>query len=115
MPRAVNGLRVFFMSENDMIAKESRHEAAIEKFKAANPGLLQEIQALSPHEQAQQIEWAFEDEAETQGLEPWELALALIARTPEELKAMRLETHRDVADALGMSWEEYRGFNNISE
>lgn len=98
-----------------MIAKESRHDCAIEKFKAANPSLLEEIRALSPKEQQQQIEWAFEDEAELRGLEPWELALELIAQSPEELKAMRIETHRDVADALGMSWEEYRGFNDISE
>lgn len=88
---------------------------AIEKFKAANPTLLEEIQTLSPKEQEQQIEWAFEDEAESRGLEPWELALELIAQNPEELKAMRIETHRDVADALGMSWEEYCGFNEISE
>ncbi|WP_166362896.1 DUF6388 family protein [Pseudomonas akapageensis] len=98
-----------------MIARESRHDCAIEKFKAANPTLLEEIQALSPKEQQQQIEWAFEDEAESRGLEPWELALELIARSPEELHAMRIETHREVADALGMSWEEYCGFNEISE
>ncbi|MCY1401882.1 hypothetical protein D9M71_170080 [compost metagenome] len=115
MCKAVNRLRVFLMSENDMIAKEFRHEAAIEKFMAANPALLEEIQALSPNEQKQQIEWAFEDDAETKGLEPWELALELIAQTPEELKTMRLETHRDVATALGMSWEEYCGFNNIQD
>ncbi|UVJ41994.1 DUF6388 family protein [Pseudomonas sp. LS1212] len=96
-----------------MIAKESRHAAAIEKFMAANPALLEEIQALSPQEQKQQIEWAFEDEAQEQGLEPWELALQLIAQSPEELHAMRIETHRDVAEALGMSWEEYCSFNEL--
>jgi len=26
---------------------------------------------------------------------------------------MRLETHREVADALGLSWEEYCQFNEI--
>lgn len=98
-----------------MIAKESRHDCAIEKFKAANPTLLDEIKALSPQEQQQQIQWAFEDEAESRGLESWELALELIAQSPEELHKMRIETHRDVADALGMSWEEYCGFNEISE
>ncbi|WP_256674456.1 DUF6388 family protein, partial [Pseudomonas sp. FSL R10-2398] len=33
---------------------------------------------------------------------------------PEELKAMRLEVHQEVAEALEMSWEEYCGFNDIA-
>lgn len=69
--------------------------------------------SLDAREQAQQIEWAFEDAADEQGIQPWELALQLIAETPEQLQAMRLETHRDVAEALGMEWEEYCQFNEI--
>lgn len=37
----------------------------------------------------------------------------MIAETPEQLQAMRLETHREVAEALGMGWEEYCQFNEI--
>lgn len=98
-----------------MIAKESRRDAALEKFKADHPTLLDEIRNLDPKEQQQQIEWAFDDAAEEQGLQPWELALQLIAQSPQELHAMRIETHQEVAEALGMSWEEYCDFNEISE
>nr|WP_319528491.1 DUF6388 family protein [Pseudomonas laurentiana] len=98
-----------------MIAKELRQAVALERFAEANPQLLAEMAQLSEHDQAQQIQWAFEDEAEMQGLQPWELALQLIAASPEELQAMRLEVHREVAEALGMGWEEYCGFNELDE
>ena len=96
-----------------MIAKEARQALALQRFCQSHPQLLEEIRELEPREQKQQIEWAFEDAAQEQGIEPWELALQLIAETPEQLQAMRLETHREVADALGMSWQEYCGFNDI--
>lgn len=101
--------------KNYMIAKELRQAVALERFAEANPQLLAEMAQLSEHDQAQQIQWAFEDEAEMQGLQPWELALQLIAESPEELQAMRLEVHREVAEALGMGWEEYCGFNELDE
>ena len=96
-----------------MIAKESRQAIALERFAQANPQLLAEIAVLSDVEQRQQIQWAFEDEAQAQGIEPWELTLRLVAESPEELQVMRLEVHREVAEALGMSWEEYCDFNEI--
>ncbi|MFV3382566.1 MULTISPECIES: DUF6388 family protein [Pseudomonas] len=96
-----------------MIAKEARQALALQRFAEANPQLLEEIRELDAREQAQQILWAFEDAAQEQGVEPWELALQLIAQSPEELQIMRLEVHREVAQALGMSWEEYCQFNEI--
>ncbi|MFG0409586.1 DUF6388 family protein [Pseudomonas sp. FYR_11] len=96
-----------------MIAKEARQALALQRFAEANPQLLEEIRELDAREQAQQIEWAFEDMAQEQGLPPWELALQLIAESPEQLHAMRLETHREVAEALGLEWEEYCQFNEI--
>jgi hypothetical protein len=96
-----------------MIAKEARQALALQRFAEANPQLLEEIRELDAREQAQQIQWAFEDAAQEQGVEPWELTLQLIAQSPEELKIMRLEVHREVAQALGMSWEEYCQFNEI--
>ncbi|HGY9625063.1 DUF6388 family protein [Pseudomonas sp. NY15356] len=97
-----------------MIAKEARQALALQRFAQANPQLLEDIRELDEHEQAQQIQWAFEDAADEQGIEPWELALQLIAENPEELQAMRLEVHREVAEALGMSWEEYCQFNEVA-
>ncbi|ANY86327.1 MULTISPECIES: DUF6388 family protein [Pseudomonas] len=96
-----------------MIAKEARQALALQRFAEANPQLLEEIRELDAREQAQQIQWAFEDAAQEQGVEPWELTLQLIAQSPEELQIMRLEVHREVAQTLGMSWEEYCQFNEI--
>ena len=96
-----------------MIAKEDRQALALQRFADAHPQLIEETQALSPREQAQQLQWAFDDAAQEQGVEPWELALQMIAESPEQLHAMRLETHREVAEALGMSWAEYCAFNDI--
>jgi hypothetical protein len=97
-----------------MISKE-RQDSALQRFAEANPQLLEEIAGLSAQEQHQQIEWAFEDAAQEQGLEPWELTLQLIAGSDEELRAMRLEVHREVAEALGMEWEEYCSVNEIDD
>lgn len=89
------------------------NDAAVAKYLASHPALQDEIKHLSPTEQKQQAQWAFEDEAESQGIEPWELALELIAESPEQLKSMRLEAHAQVAEALGMEWEEYCELNDI--
>ncbi|KAF0862862.1 hypothetical protein PLD_19530 [Pseudomonas sp. LD120] len=99
--------------ENEMIPKEARIDVALERYLAATPSLQEEISALSPEEQKQQAQWAFEDEAESRGIEPWELVLDLVAETPEELKAMRLEVHQEVAEALGMDLEDYLQLNEI--
>lgn len=96
-----------------MIPKAQRQDVALDKFLERNPGLREEIQVLDAKEQKEQTLWALEDAAQEQGLEPWELVLELIAESPEELKAMRLEVHQEVAEALGMDWEEYRQLNEL--
>ena len=95
-----------------MIPKESRNELALDTFIKAHPELLEEMKELSAEDRQQQILWAFENEADDLGIEAWELALQLIARSPEELAAMRLEVHQEVAEALEMSWEEYGGLKD---
>ncbi|QHF27868.1 DUF6388 family protein [Pseudomonas sp. R32] len=97
-----------------MISPE-RQAIALQRYLQAHPQMREEIAALSEHEQAQQVLWAFEGAAQEQGLEPWELTLQLIAESPGELAAMRLEVHREAAEALGMEWEEYCAFNDIIE
>ena len=96
-----------------MIVKEHRQAVALQRFAEANAQLLEEIKSLDAREQAQQIQWAFEDQAQEQGLQAWELALELIAESPEALASMRLETHQEVAEALGLEWEEYCHFNEL--
>ncbi|MFJ5296413.1 DUF6388 family protein [Pseudomonas sp. NPDC088368] len=90
-------------------------EAALAKYIVTNPTLQAEIANLSAKDQQDQIRWAFEDEAEAQGIETWELALTFIAETPEQLKSMRLEAHKEAAETLGIDWEEYRAANAIPE
>jgi hypothetical protein len=90
-------------------------EAALAKYIETNPVLKAEIATLSAKDQHDQIRWAFEDEAEAQGIETWELALTFIAETPEQLKSMRLDAHKEAADTLGIDWEEYRAANAIPE
>jgi len=91
------------------------NDVALAKYLTTNPNLKTEIQDLSAEEQKQQTQWAFEDEAEDLGIEPWELALQLVAESPEQLKSMRLEAHHQVAETLGMAWDEYRELNDIEE
>lgn len=91
------------------------NDAALAKYLVSNPTLQAEIKDLSPQEQKQQTQWAFEDEAEALNIETWEFALQWIAETPEELKTMRLQAHREVAETLGMDWAEYCKFNDIEE
>ncbi len=104
------------ISENDMTVKEltqeQRHEQALEKYKLDASELMDEIKDLSPDEQKDQIQWAFEDEAEAQGLQPWELTLKYTS-TPEEFEAKRLELHKEAAEVLGVEWEEYCEMNNL--
>ncbi len=102
------------ISENAMteLTQEQRHEQALEKYKLDAPELMDEIKDLPADEQKDQIQWAFEDEAEAQGLQPWELTLKYTS-TPEEFEAKRLELHKEAAEVLGVDWEEYCEMNNL--
>lgn len=90
-------------------------EAALPNYKATNPILLEEIKDLSEKDQQDQIRWAFEDEADAQGKEVWELALALSGKSPEEQKQLWLAAHKEAAQALEMDWDEYVAENAIVE
>ncbi|WP_426198813.1 DUF6388 family protein [Pseudomonas sp. DC3200b2] len=92
---------------------DAQQQLAYDRFLAAHPELVEEIGPLAAHERQQQVAWAFEDEAEARGLEPWEYTLELTASGPEELAQMREAVHRQVAEALGMAWEDYRTLNGL--
>ena len=102
------------ISENAMteLTQEQRHEQALEKYILDVPDLKEEIKDLSADDQKDQIQWAFEDEAESQGLQPWELTLKYTS-TPEEFEAQRLVLHKEAAEVLGVEWEEYCEMNNL--
>ncbi|QXI23600.1 dephospho-CoA kinase [Pseudomonas iranensis] len=94
------------------LTQEQRHEQALEKYLLDVPDLKDEIKDLSADDQKDQIQWAFEDEAEAQGLQPWELTLKYTS-TPEEFEAQRLVLHKEAAEVLGVEWEEYCEMNNL--
>jgi hypothetical protein len=104
------------ISENDMtdkeLTQEARHEEALKKYLLDSPQLAEEIKDLPADDQKDQIQWAFEDEAESQGLQPWELTLKYTS-TPEEFEAARLVLHKEAAEVLGVEWEEYCEMNNL--
>jgi len=52
-----------------MIPKESRNELALDTFIKGHPELIEEMKDLSQEDRQQQILWAFEDEAQSRGLE----------------------------------------------
>ncbi|AZF09032.1 hypothetical protein C4J93_0818 [Pseudomonas sp. R2-37-08W] len=94
------------------MTQEVRHQAALDKYLEATPQLKEEIKDLSADDQRDQVQWAFEDEAESQGLQPWELTLKYTS-TPEEFEATRLVLHKEAAEVLGVEWEEYCEMNNL--
>jgi hypothetical protein len=104
------------ISENDMTVKEltqeARHAEALKKYVLDAPQLLEEIKDLPADDQKDQIQWAFEDEAEAQGLQPWELTLKYTS-SPEEFEVARLALHKEAAEVLGVEWEEYCEMNNL--
>ncbi|MDX9672757.1 MULTISPECIES: DUF6388 family protein [unclassified Pseudomonas] len=94
------------------LTQEQRHKQALEKYILDVPDLKEEIKDLSADDQKDQIQWAFEDEAEAQGLQPWELTLKYTS-TPEEFEAQRLVLHKEAAEVLGVEWDEYCEMNNL--
>lgn len=94
------------------VTQEQRHEQALEKYLSELPQLKEEIKDLSAEDQRDQIQWAFEDEAESQGLQPWELTLKYTS-TPEEFEAARIILHKEAAEVLGVEWDEYCEMNNL--
>ncbi len=92
--------------------QEERHAEALKHYLKESPQLKEEIKDLSADDQKDQIQWAFEDEAESQGLQPWELSLKYTS-TPEEFEAARLVLHKEAAEVLGVDWEEYCEMNNL--
>ena len=94
------------------MTQEVRHEEALKKYLEDTPQLKEEIKDLSADDQRDQIQWAFEDEAESQGLQPWELTLKYTS-TPEEFEAQRLVLHKEAAEVLGVDWDEYCEMNNL--
>lgn len=104
------------IKENDMtlseMTQEARHEEALKKYLEESPQLRDEIKDLSADDQRDQIQWSFEDEAESQGFQPWELTLKYTS-SPQAFEDARLALHKEAAEVLGVEWDEYCEMNNL--
>ena len=97
-----------------MNSDDLRRELALSKFFNGNSSLNDAVEGLSQVERKLCIESAFEQEAMRLGIEVWELTLTMISESPEELKYLTLEFHREVAEMVEMDWEEYCQLNGFS-
>ncbi|TWC55289.1 hypothetical protein FBY04_11049 [Pseudomonas sp. SJZ080] len=97
-----------------MNSDDLRRELALSKFFNGDSALNDATQGLSQDEKKLCIELAFEQEATRLGIEVWELTLTLISESPEELKFLILEFHREVAEMVEMEWEEYCKLNGVN-
>lgn len=104
----------------------SRYQAAHAKYFASNPRAAAEIDSVSvkmlepcgitiEEYREQQRYVVFAKAAKAHGLEVDEFVIRLIADSPEQAHAWRLEGQRRVAEALGIPWDEYKQFNRVAE
>lgn len=105
---------------------ENRYNAAREKFFAENPHALTQIESINSavieacgmtvEEYREQQRLAiFAEAARSRGLEVDEFVIRLVAESPEQANEWRLDQHRNVAEALGIDWAEYKQLNRIAE
>ena len=105
---------------------KSRYEAANAKYFASNPRAAAEIESVSAkmlehcgitmeEYREQQRYVVFAKAAKALGLEVGEFVIHLIAESPEQAHAWRLEGQRRVAEALGIPWDEYKQLNRVTE
>lgn len=96
-----------------------RMDQAREIFFSQNPGLAAEIDAVNPAvieacgtdidaHKAQRRAEVFADAAKRRGIDAVELAIQLVAESPEQAHKWRMDRHRQTAEALGIDWEEYQ-------
>ncbi|WP_339543397.1 DUF6388 family protein [Pseudomonas sp. JAI120] len=98
-----------------MNSDDLRKELALSKFFEGDSSLNNAVQGLSQAEKKVCIESAFEQEAARLGIKVWELTLTVISRSPEELKRLTLEFHREVSEMVEMDWKQYCTLNGIIE
>lgn len=108
------------------MTSEQRHNAAMEKFFSEHPDLLSAIESVKPgvieacgltvsEYREQQRLVAFSDAARRLGVDTTELAIRLVAESPEQAQEWRLGHQKKLAEALGIEWEEYRALNRIAD
>lgn len=105
---------------------DNRYRAAREKFFGENPRAMRKIEAVSTNVieacgmtvdeyREQQRTVVFAEAAKERGFEVDEFVIRLVANSPEQAQAWRLDRHRSMAAALDIDWDEYKRMNRITE
>lgn len=94
-----------------MPSNKSEHELLL--LLTAKLALNDSVSVFSSNEE--QIEQKLDDEAERRGVAQWELILQLSTNTEEQLQSQLHEAHREIAQMVEMSWEDYCRLHNLSE
>ncbi|AGZ38141.1 DUF6388 family protein [Pseudomonas aeruginosa] len=109
-----------------MLTFENRYDAARNKYFAENPQAMKKIEAVSAgvieacgmtveeYRQVQRVR-VFAEAAERRGIELDEFVIQLVAESPQQAQEWRIQRHRQMADALGIDWSEYRAMNQLCE
>lgn len=109
-----------------MPSYEDRYAAAHEKFFAEHPETQAEVESADVREvealgvtmeqywQQKRYE-VFSKAARRRGLDLDEFVIWLVADSPQQAHEWCLRSHRRMADALGIEWNEYREMNRIFE
>ncbi|MEE3924008.1 DUF6388 family protein [Pseudomonas viridiflava] len=104
----------------------NRYQAAHDRYFANNPRAAAEIESVSikmlDNLGITMEEWrktqrylVFAKAAEAYSFEVDEFVIHLMAESPEQAHAWRLERQRQLAEALGIPWDEYKQLNRIIE
>ncbi len=102
--------------------KEQRLSLAFEKFLDSNPAIKSEIEALSEVDaehvgisledyQKAEVAAKFAAYAASQGIDPYELTVNLTADSADEKARLMEESHKKIADAIGVTWDKYLEIN----
>jgi hypothetical protein len=109
-----------------MLTFEDRYDAARNKFFAENPQAMKKFEAVSAgvieacgmtveeYRQVQRVR-VFAEAAERRGIELDEFVIQLVAQSPQQAQEWRIQRHRQMADALGIDWPEYKAINRLCE
>ncbi|ROL69215.1 hypothetical protein BK634_15795 [Pseudomonas chlororaphis] len=90
-----------------MSVHEHRQRLALQAYVEARPALRQQLATLPLAQHAAYVQQALDEEAAALHIAPWELHLQLLASSPEELAALQLAAHREIAEFANMPWAEY--------
>ncbi len=105
---------------------KERYLLARERYFRGHPSEQAEINAIDPsvftgiglsleEGREQKRTEFFARAAKRLGIDAHELVIRLVATSELEAQEWRLAHHRDIADSLGMDWQEYQRLNGIAE